>query len=124
MSGHMKGQPAALALLGLVAFAACAWGARGAPRVTLLNTGIRIEHPPARVSWGLAGAAGLALLAAAVPRRALRLVLAGAAVLAATLGAEPARLALGANIALLPRAMPCRSKALWIACRFAPLFFD
>lgn len=84
----MKGKRGALALLGLVAFAACAWGAGGAPRVTLLNTGIRIEHSPARVGWGLAGAAGLALLAAAVPRRALRLVLAGAAVLAATFAAQ------------------------------------
>jgi hypothetical protein len=75
-------------LLGALAFGACAWGARGAPHVTLLNTGIRIEHPHARGAWGLAGAGGLALLATVVPRRALRFALAGAAVLAAAVAAQ------------------------------------
>jgi hypothetical protein len=77
-----------LALLGVAALAACLWGAFGAPRVRLLNTGMRIEHPPARGAWGLAGAAGLGLLAVAVPRGGLRMALAVGAALAAALAGQ------------------------------------
>jgi hypothetical protein len=75
-------------VLGALALAACLWGAGGSPRVRLLNEGLRLEHPPARGAWGLAGAAGLGLLAAAVPRRGLRLTLAACAVLAAALAGQ------------------------------------
>lgn len=84
----MRNKRTGLALLGAAALAACAWGARSAPRVRLLNTGIRIEHPLARGAWGLAGAAGLAVLAAAAPRPRLRFALAGVACIAAALAAR------------------------------------
>jgi hypothetical protein len=84
----MKHRRVALALLAAVALAACVWSESGTRRLTLLNTGVRLEYPPARAVWGLAGALGLAVLAAGVPRRGSRLALAGAAVLAAALAAQ------------------------------------
>jgi hypothetical protein len=84
----MTSKRVALALLGAAALAACIWAESAARRLTLANTGVRLEYPPGRAAWGLAGALGLALLAAGVPRRGPRLALAGAAVLAAALAAQ------------------------------------
>jgi hypothetical protein len=84
----MKYRGAALALLAAAALACCLWGASGARRLTLLNTGARLEYPPGRAAWGLAGALGLALLAAGVPRHRPRVVLVSTAILAAVLAAQ------------------------------------
>jgi hypothetical protein len=76
---------------------AAAVASRGAPRLTLLNTGIRVEYPRPPVIAGLGIAVGAALAAAAAPRRWMRLTLAGAAVLAAAAAAGRLRYRLDAG---------------------------
>ena len=68
--------------LGLVILVAGALGAAGAPRMTLLNTGLRIEYPWARGLGALGVALGLGLIALALPRRWMRWIAAVAAVVA------------------------------------------
>lgn len=73
----------AVIVAGAALTAAAAVASRGAPHLTLLNTGIRVEYPRPPAIAGLGIAVGTALAAAAAPRRWMRLTLAGAAVLAA-----------------------------------------
>jgi len=68
--------------LGLALLVAGALGAGGAPRMTLLNTGLRIEHAWPHALAALGVAAGLAALAWAARVRAVRWV-AGLAAVAA-----------------------------------------
>jgi hypothetical protein len=68
---------AGLAVAGAVA-------SRGAPRLTLVNTGIRVEYPRWPAAAGLAIAAGAAIASAAAPRRWLGVALGVAALLAAS----------------------------------------
>lgn len=81
---------AALALAAAVA-------SRSAPRLTLLNTGIRVEYPRPAAIAGFGIAMGVALAAAAAPRRWLKLALVGAAVLAAAAAAGRLRYRLDAG---------------------------
>ena len=62
---------AALALAGLAALLLGVWGAAGAPRLTLSNTGLGIDYPILRTLALLAAAAAVAGLAFFLPRRAL-----------------------------------------------------
>jgi hypothetical protein len=73
----------AAAALGLGLVAAGAFYARGGPRLTLLNTGLRVEYGWAQGAGFLLAAVGLALLAFALPRRFLRVIAAAAAVVTA-----------------------------------------
>jgi Bacterial PH domain len=68
-----------LAVLGTALVLGGAWFSVGAPRLVLVNAGVHIEYPP-RLGWAAMGAVmGLALVAFAVSRLAVRLVIAVAA---------------------------------------------
>ena len=62
---------AALALAGLAALLLGVWGAAGAPRLTLSNTGLAIDYPTLRTLANLAAAAVTAGLAFVLKRRVL-----------------------------------------------------
>ena len=59
----------------------------GAPRITLLNATLRIDHPWTAGVGALAGAAGCVLWALALPPRALRVALGAAGAAATAMGA-------------------------------------
>jgi len=73
---------------GLTALAAGVGLALGAPRITLLNAGLRIEYPWPRGAGAVAAAAGLALLAAGLSARWARTVLAIACGVVLLLGVD------------------------------------
>ncbi len=73
------------AALGVAAIGVGALFALGGPRITLTNAAVRIDYPWSHGAGALTVAVGLAVVAAAVPRRAARLLfglLASAALLA------------------------------------------
>jgi hypothetical protein len=59
----------------------------GAPRITLLNAALRIDHPWTAGAGALAGALGCLLWALALPPRALRFALGAAGTAATAMGA-------------------------------------
>ena len=70
----MTRRPALFALAGLATLLLGFWGASGAPRLTLSNSGLGIDYPTLR-TWGiLAAAAAAAGLAFVLPRRAVAIV--------------------------------------------------
>ncbi len=74
----------ALAGLGVAALAAGTALSLGAPRITLVNAGVRVDYPRRRAACAGLAAAGAALVALAIPRRAARV--AGAIAAAALVG--------------------------------------
>jgi Bacterial PH domain len=69
-----------LGLCGAALTALGGWFSVGAPRLVLVNAGVHIEYPP-RLGWSaMVAVLGLGLVAAALPRLALRLVAGAAAV--------------------------------------------
>jgi hypothetical protein len=94
----------AVLALGAVAALAGAVASQSAPRLTLVNTGIRVEYPRWPAAAGFAIAAGAAIAAAAAPRRWLRLALAAAALLSAAATAGRLRYRLEAG----PRTLAAR----------------
>ena len=77
----MTRRVAVFALAGLAAMLLGLWGAWGAPRITLSNTGLGIDYPGLRTLAILAAAGTAAGLAFVLPRRSL-----GAAALVAVTG--------------------------------------
>jgi hypothetical protein len=75
-----------LLLLAAAAFAAGAFFGLGPPRLTLVNAGLRIDHPASQGLGRLLAAAGLGLSAYAVGHRWGRALLAAAAAAAAASG--------------------------------------
>ncbi len=83
--------------LGVLAALAGGYWASGAPRMTLLNTGIRIEYPGWQPAAALGAALGLALVAAASSRRWLHIALGIAAAVLALYAAGRLRYRLDAS---------------------------
>jgi hypothetical protein len=81
----------ALTLAGIALLGSGAWLASGAPRLTMLNAALRLDHPWGHPAGALMAACGMALCAAAWRHRGVRLV---AAALAAAALLFAARLAL------------------------------
>lgn len=81
---------AALLAGALLLLAGALLAARQQPRFTWLNTGVRVEYPPAAAAWALLAAVG-AVLAALASRRAARIALAGLALASLVFAAQLAR---------------------------------
>jgi hypothetical protein len=62
-----------LGTLGGVLLGVGLWLSLGAPRITFVNSGLRVDYPRQRAAGAAAGAAGAALLAFAIPRRGPRI---------------------------------------------------
>jgi hypothetical protein len=72
-----------LAASGIALALAGAWLAIGPPRLTLLNSAVRVDYPAPRGAFALMAAGGLGLLAALLARRARRAALLATAFVAA-----------------------------------------
>jgi Bacterial PH domain len=72
--------------LGLLIVVAGGWASFGAPRITLVNAGLRIEYPWRQGAGALSAALGLALVAAALRVRWARIGTAAVALAAALIG--------------------------------------
>jgi hypothetical protein len=77
----------AASVVGLGLVAAGAYYARGGPRLTLLNSGLRVEYAWVQGAGFVVAAVGLAILALVLPRKWLRVIAAAAGLVAAALAA-------------------------------------
>lgn len=97
----------------LLLLAGALLAARQQPRFTWLNTGVRVDYPPAAAAWALLAALG-AVLAALASRRAARIALAGLALVTLVFAAQLARYRVAIEDAgLLERGLLGTRTLLW-----------